>query len=335
MKLKPQMIFLRKHVSAIVLSLIVFLAITWNLTLVSASSGGVMGGSFFDSDSSSESSFTSESDREYVNEQHHSHRHYVPSQEADGEVASGGRGPLVFFVIFAFGVFFVGFWNKDANGNTISVFKLQVGMLGEKGCTIQRDLTRIAQAANTSSREGVSCLLKDTIQTLDQHHGYCTAGYSSVDHKRSKVDGEKCYNQLSNDERAKFDEETLVNLNNNDNNKTSRRSQSYDEYSTLDSEETEKFEKEKLLSGLDNKYIVVTVLVAAKGAHKLPNINGAEDLKEVLQKLKSLISSKYLFAGEVLWTPQEEDDTLSDRELLKDYPQLAKSMNIFLVKKHE
>lgn len=49
-----------------------------------------------------------------------------------------------------------------------------------------------------------------------------------VDHKRSKEDGEKYYNQLSNEERAKFDEETLVNLNNN--NKTIRRSQSYDEY---------------------------------------------------------------------------------------------------------
>ncbi|CAI8597115.1 unnamed protein product [Vicia faba] len=308
------MIFSRKHVSVIVLLLIVFLAITWNLTLVSASSGGVMGGSFFDSDSSSSESYTTESDSEY---------------EEDG-----GRGPMVFFMIFVFGVFLVGFCsNKDANGNTISVFKLQVGMSGEAGCSIQRDLTRIAQAANTSSREGVSYLLKDTIQTLDQHHGYFTAGYSSVEHKQSKEDGEKCYNQLSNEERSKFDEETLVNVNNN--NMTIRRSRSYDEYAMLDSEETEKFEKEKLLSGPDNKYIVVTVLVAAKGAHKLPNINRAEDLKEVLQKLKSLISSKYLFAGEVLWTPQEEDDTLSDRQLLKDYPQLAKSMNIFLVKKHE
>ncbi|KAI5408225.1 uncharacterized protein LOC127084326 [Lathyrus oleraceus] len=331
MILKPQMIFLRKHVSVILLSLIVFLAITWNLTLVSASSGGVMGGSFFDSDSSSSESFTTESDSEYAKEHHH--RHYVPSRDENGEVASGGRGPLLFFVIFAFGVFLVGFCNKDANGNAISVFKLQVGMLGETGCTIQRDLTRIAQTANTSSREGVSCLLKDTIQTLDQHHGYCTAGYSSVDHKRSKEDGEKYYNQLSNEERAKFDEETLVNLNNN--NKTIRRSQSYDEYFPLDSDKTENFEKEKLLSGLGSKYIVITVLVAAKGAHKLPNINGAEDLKKVLQKLKSLISSKYLFAGEVLWSPQEEDEILSDRKLLKDYPQLAKSMKIFLDKKHE
>lgn len=50
-----------------------------------------------------------------------------------------------------------------------------------------------------------------------------------VDLKRSKEDGEKCYDQLSNEEREKFDEETLVNLNNKD--KRSTRSQSFDGFS--------------------------------------------------------------------------------------------------------
>lgn len=49
-----------------------------------------------------------------------------------------------------------------------------------------------------------------------------------VDLKRSKEDGEKWYHQVSNEERAKFDEETLVNLNSKD--KTSIRSQSYDRF---------------------------------------------------------------------------------------------------------
>ena len=34
-----------------------------------------------------------------------------------------------------------------------------------------------------------------------------------MDLRGSREDGEKCYNQLSHQERAKFDEETLVNLN--------------------------------------------------------------------------------------------------------------------------
>ena len=33
----------------------------------------------------------------------------------------------------------------------------------------------------------------------------------------------------------------------------------------------------------------VTILVAAKGAHKLPNNNGSEDLKKALQKLRSIL----------------------------------------------
>lgn len=50
-----------------------------------------------------------------------------------------------------------------------------------------------------------------------------------VNLKRSREDGEKCYDQLSNEERAKFDKETLVKLNSKD--KTSSRNQSYDRFS--------------------------------------------------------------------------------------------------------
>lgn len=89
--------------------------------------------------------------------------------------------------------------------------------------------------------------------------------------------------------------------------------------------------------------------MAAEGLHKLPPINGSRDLKEALQKLASIPTSKILVrigiflyhdlsrllilllrslffsviqAVEVLWTPQNENDTLSERELLEDYPLL-------------
>ncbi|KAF6162763.1 hypothetical protein GIB67_029032 [Kingdonia uniflora] len=65
----------------------------------------------------------------------------------------------------------------------------------------------------------------------------------------------------------------------------------------------------------------ITILVAAEGEHKLPAINSSRDLKEALQKLGS-IPSKKTMAVEVLWTPQNENDTLSERELLEDYPLL-------------
>ncbi|KAG5044367.1 hypothetical protein JHK87_008282 [Glycine soja] len=68
-------------------------------------------------------------------------------------------------------------------------------------------------------------------------------------------------------------------------------------------------------------YSSITILAAAEGDHKLPSINGSGDLKQALQKLGSIPSSR-LLAVEVLWTPQNENDTLSERELLEDYPLL-------------
>ncbi|KAK4424689.1 hypothetical protein Salat_1662500 [Sesamum alatum] len=120
-----------------------------------------------------------------------------------------------------------------------------------------------------------------------------------VDVKKSMEEGEKKFNQLSIEERGKFDEETLVNVNS--------------------------IKKQSLTvpraSGFSNEYIVITILVAAEGTHKLPSINNSKDLKEALQKLASIPSSRTM-AVEVLWTPQNEDDTLSERELLEDYPLL-------------
>ncbi|WJX37031.1 hypothetical protein P8452_24846 [Trifolium repens] len=335
---------LKKHATVIVFLLIVLLAFTSNLNKVSAASGGVAGGSFFDSDSSSSSdSFTTDSDSEYEKNQYHSHdssqyskeRHHMYNSNShvaddnNDEHPSGVNGPIMFFMVFTVGLFAIGIYNKEINGNSVSVLKLQVGVLGDPGCTIQSDLTRIAEAADTSSKEGVSNLLTETMEALDQHISFVNGGYSFVDTKRSKEDGQKFYNQQSIEEKEKFDEETLVNVNNN--NKTRIRSQSSDSFSNEETmfEKTLNLEKQKLLTGPDNKYIVVTLLVAAKGVHKLPiAIDEPEDLTEALQKIKSLLPDK-LLAGEVLWTPQKEDDILIDRKLFKDYPELSKCFSEF------
>ncbi|TMX02093.1 hypothetical protein EJD97_022579 [Solanum chilense] len=165
--------------------------------------------------------------------------------------------------------------------------------------SLQKDLNRIAEVADTSTPEGLSFVLTETTLALLRHPGYCISAYSSVDVKRSMEEGENRFNQLSIEERGKFDEETLVNVNN------IRRKSSTSQRAT----------------GFSNEYIVVTILVAAEGAYKLPTINGSGDLKEALQKIASIPSSRTL-AVEILWTPQNENDTLSERQLLEDYPLL-------------
>uniref|UniRef100_A0A0D9VXS3 Uncharacterized protein n=1 Tax=Leersia perrieri TaxID=77586 RepID=A0A0D9VXS3_9ORYZ len=173
-----------------------------------------------------------------------------------------------------------------------------VGLLG-MARSFQKELDQIAEKADTSTPAGLSYVLTETTLALLRHPDCCISAYSSVDVKRSIDDGEKRFNQLSIEERGKFDEETLVNVNSIKRQKAgSQRS-----------------------SGFSNEYIVITILVAAEGVHKLPSINSSGDLKTALQKLGAIPSSKIL-AVEVLWTPQNENDTLSERELLEDYPLL-------------
>lgn len=165
--------------------------------------------------------------------------------------------------------------------------------------SIQKDLDRIAETANTSTPEGLNYVLTETVLALLRHPDFSISGYSSVDIKQSMEAGEKRFNQLSIEERGKFNEETLVNIGGI--RKRSTGSQRSDVFS--------------------NEYIVITIVVAAEGEHKIPVINSSADLKEALKKLGSIPSHQTL-AVEVLWTPQNENDTLSERELLQDYPLL-------------
>ncbi|XP_071936810.1 FLUCTUATING-LIGHT-ACCLIMATION protein 1, chloroplastic-like isoform X1 [Coffea arabica] len=301
-----------------------------------AASGGRVGGKSF----SSSRSFSSSSSRSYSvprmsggSSFSYSAPYYAPSPFGfgGGGVYVGpavGFGSSFFLIMVGFAAFVLvsGFLSDRSEGGVLtatgktSVLKLQVwmsygatkghndmpvgftstsvGLLG-LGRTLQRDLDRIAETADTSSPEGLSYVLTETTLALLRHPDYCISAYSSADVKRSMDEGEKRFNKLSIEERGKFDEETLVNVNN-----IKKRSSTG-----------------QRASGFSNEYIVVTILVAAEGVHKLPTINSSSDLKEALQKLASIPSSKTL-AVEVLWTPQNEDDALSERELLQDYPLL-------------
>ncbi|GAB2235101.1 hypothetical protein Droror1_Dr00027594, partial [Drosera rotundifolia] len=110
-----------------------------------------------------------------------------------------------------------------------------------------------------------------------------------VDVKKDSEEGESQFNCLSTQERAKLDEETLVNWNNMRwQRKMSRRA-----------------------TALPNEYIVVTILVAVQGVLTLPTIVERKYLKEALGKIGSIPSSATL-AVEVLWTPQDKNDVLSE-----------------------
>ncbi|KAL5712635.1 FLUCTUATING-LIGHT-ACCLIMATION protein 1 [Ranunculus cassubicifolius] len=288
------------------------LLLTYDPHSALAASGGRVGGKSFSSRSSS-SSTRSYSTRIPSNSGRFSAPYYAPSPFGFGgggfypAVGYGvGAGSGVFLLMMGFAAFVLvsGFLSDRSEDSVLtatqktSVIKLQVGLLG-MARSLQKDLDRIAEVADTSTPEGLSYVLTETTLALLRQPDCCISGYSSVDVKRSIEDGEKRFNQLSIEERGKFDEETLVNVNNI----------------------KRKGSKSQRGNGFSNEYIVITILVAAEGVNKLPAINSSADLKEALQKLASIPSSKTM-AVEVLWTPQNENDTLSERELLEDYPLL-------------
>lgn len=295
---------------AIAVVLLGFL-LTWDPYSALAASGGRMGGRSFSSSSSSRSHSYSAPSTAFS----YSVPYYAPSPlgagggfyvgPAFGIGFGAGSGFFLLMMGFAAVILLSGFLSDRSDDGSVltatqktSVLKLQVGLLG-MARSLQKDLDRIAESANTSTPEGLSYVLTETVLALLRQPDCCISAYSSVDIKRSIEDGEKRFNQLSIEERGKFDEETLVNVNNIKKQRTSsQRSKSF-----------------------NNEYIVITILVAAEGVHKLPVINGSSDLKEALQKLGSIPSNKTM-AVEVLWTPQNENDTLSERELLEDYPLL-------------
>ncbi|KAJ8643494.1 hypothetical protein MRB53_005242 [Persea americana] len=273
-----------------------------------AASGGRMGGRAFSSGSSSSRSYSVPSSPGFS----YSAPYYAPSPffgggfgPAFGVSVGAGSGLFLLMMGLAAAILVSGFLSDQSDDGGIftatekmSVLKLQVGLLG-MARELQRDLDRLAEIADTSTSEGLNYVLTETALALLRQPDYCISAYSSTDIKRSMEDGEKRFNKLSIEERGKFDEETLVNVNNIKKQSTSSQRS----------------------KGFSNEYIVITVLVAAEGVHKLPVINGSADLKEALQKLGSIPSRKTL-AVEVLWTPQNENDTLSERELLEDYPLL-------------
>ncbi|XP_010470346.1 PREDICTED: uncharacterized protein LOC104750273 [Camelina sativa] len=298
-------------IAAVLLGLLLF----YDPNTALAASGGRIGGNSFSSRSRSSSSQSYSVPRTSNPSFSYSARtapYYGPSPFGGGfmgpAVGFGFGGFSSFSLIlvgFAAFVLVSGFLSDRSQDDSIltdtqktSVIKLQVGLLG-LGRTLQQDFNRLAESADTSTPEGLSYVLTEATLALLRHPDYCISCYSSVDVKPSIEKGEKRFNQLSIEERGKFDEETLVNVN------SIKRQSS----------------KIRKASGFSNEYIVVTILVAAEGIHKLPPINGTIDLKEALQKLGSIPRNK-MMAVEVLWTPQNEADALSERELLEDYPLL-------------
>jgi len=226
-----------------------------------------------------------------------------------GGAAYGGGGlfSLLFgvMVILAFLDAIKNAFGGDASGlrlgaDRIAVVKIQIGLLG-LARQLQLDLEDIANAADTSTTEGLHYVLEETVLTLLRNPEFCVYGYATSAAADGPEQAEDRFNEFCMDERGKFEEETLVNVNNR------KRAGS----------------ASKNADGAEhiNEYILVTIIAACDGGLKLPAVLDSAELKTALKRVGA-IRVDALQAVEVLWTPQESGDTLSEDELLADYPRL-------------
>jgi uncharacterized membrane protein len=223
----------------------------------------------------------------------------------------GGGGGLIAvallsIVAFAFIDAMKNMFNGAASGvqlggDAIGVVKIQIGLLG-LARRLQLDLEDIAEKADTSSPDGLHYVLEETVLALLRNPEYCVYGHAECAVVKGPEAAEDAFNEFSMDERGKFAEETLVNVNARKRAVSSSAAAGGDEQNI-------------------NEYILVTIIAAADGNVKLPEIVDSAALRTALKRLGA-IRVDALQAVEVLWTPQEEGDTLTEDELLRDYPQL-------------
>ncbi|KAF7104390.1 hypothetical protein CFC21_105292 [Triticum aestivum] len=276
-----------------------------------AASGGSMGGRSSSSSSSSSSS-TSSSSSSWSSSTSSSSSSSGPSwydssttHESVGTAAAPPRAaadvdPAVlvqaWLMLIGLILLAVAVWHYTRPRRT--VVKLQVALLG-LAKPFQKELNEIAEKVEASNQRWYKFILTETICALNRHNDCCVSSSLSADVKVGADSWEGHFDKISLEERSKFDEETLYNL---DGIKRKK------EYS-------------KKPDGFSNEYIVVTILVAADGALKFAEIKTPADLVAVLEKLNS-IPTREIRGVTVLWTPQEENDILSEERLLADYPNL-------------
>ncbi|KAK1376457.1 hypothetical protein POM88_032650 [Heracleum sosnowskyi] len=181
-------------------------------------------------------------------------------------------------------------------------FRAQVGV-SDKQRVLQRKLNKIAENTDTSTLEGLDYILKETVRGLPQQdnsdHSSCNY-YSYIFEKYDTLGSlSKDFKEVI-DKFDKFvkDEEVFVNV------------------------DGVKYQKKggmvKAKRGIDNEYTLATICVLASCEHRTPVKR--EEKGEyvhffaVLQTLQR-IPKKDIESVRVMWTPQKEDEILTEEDL--------------------
>ena len=306
----------KRFFSFLVISSIICSCLFINPKLVSAASGGRIGGGRFQTPSAPRS-------QNYEGYGGNNFRGYGSGYRGGGIglpfllpiFGFGGGGIFGFLILMSIvGVIVNSFKNSNNVSNSsdnsivyqaekptnVSLIQFQIGLLASAK-EIQVKLRELASSSNTSTSSGLQRVLQDTTLSLlrkPELWVYSNIEKGSVPY----ASAESTFNRISITERSKLTAELTSNYSGQISTSTNNQSSPGDSDST-------------------NEYIAITILVATNKNLKLTNSSNNEEITEGLRLLGS-ISSNDLIALEVIWQPDGEGETLREEELITQYPNL-------------
>ncbi|HEY9700351.1 MAG TPA: DUF1517 domain-containing protein [Trichocoleus sp.] len=191
--------------------------------------------------------------------------------------------------------------SSELENDVVTVSTLQVALLAQAR-DLQHHLTELTAQADLSTSAGLAEMLRESVLGLLRSPENWTHVRATSQTARSREAASRLFEQLSLEERSKFSAETLVNIGGKVRRQAAPTSDNNDPAS----------------------YIVVTLLIGTADDRPLfETIHSAEELKTTLKQIGS-ISPEYLMIYELLWSPQEESDSLTQDELIEAYPDLIR-----------
>jgi uncharacterized membrane protein len=179
------------------------------------------------------------------------------------------------------------------------VYKIQLGV-GRSGRDIQDRLARFASEGDTASAEGLAQLLQQTALELLRSRDSIRYGALEASGPMSLTNGETKMNAAALAERSRFQIERLRGSEGN-----VRRS------------DTKLEESAEVL-----ELVVVTLVVASRRPLiELKSLTEAGQLQELLGALGA-VSGDALLGLEVIWTPADPQDSLTETDLQTTYPEM-------------
>ena len=189
--------------------------------------------------------------------------------------------------------------DADEGLDSAYVYQVQVG-LGRSARHIQGRLADLASQGDTSSEAGLAELLHQTALELLREKDSIRYGFAEASGPMSLTNGETKLNAAAMAERARFEVERIRVADG-----SVRRAQTA---ATVGAEALE--------------YLVVTVIVATRAPlARIQAPRDRESLEAVLSEFGA-ISSNTLLGLEVVWTPADPEDSLTETDLMTTYPEL-------------